>query len=165
MAVDLLAPTPEAVEWVADRLREADRLELEAAHGFSMADAVVRRKLLRAAVLASSGGECWAAHCRATGEPVAILGVAPAGWVSDDASPWLLGTDGVLKQARALVCLGRIAVADWASRWHLINWVDARNTASVRWLERIGFAMDDPAPRGPAGVEFRRFWLSSGARG
>lgn len=166
MAVDLLPPSDEAVAHVADLLRLADRQELEAARGLSMDDAVVRRKTLRAAVLASQGGECFAAHCARTGEPVAVLGVAPAGWVSDEAAPWLLGTERVGEFGRDLVFLGRAAVASWSEQWSLANYVDARNLSAVRWLRRIGFTLEPAAAHGAAGLPFHRFVLPrSSARG
>jgi hypothetical protein len=157
--VELRAPTAAAVEWVADNMRPADVQELEATHGMPMDDRIVRRKLMRAAVAASAGGECLAAHCPLTGRAVALLGVAPDGWMAGTASPWLIGTQNVAKFSRDLVVLGRGAVKAWSEHWPLVNWVDARNTAAVRWLQRIGFELDQPAPRGPAGVMFRRFSL------
>lgn len=159
MRCELRAPTAAAVEWVADHLRQADRAELEATHGMPMDDRIVRRKLLRAAVAASTGGECLAAHCPLTGEAVALLGVAPGGWMGGPASPWLLGTDEVRRYGRDLVVMGRGAARVWAEHWPLENWVHADNAVAVAWLRRIGFALDDPAPRGPAGAMFRRFSL------
>lgn len=39
----------------------------------------------------------------------------------------------------------------------LFNYVDARHTASIRWLRRLGFSMEPAAPFGVDGVPFHRF--------
>lgn len=147
----LLPPDPLAVEWVAHHLRAADRAEMELAHGMPADDPGVRHSLLRASVVASQSGECWAAHDAVSGEPVAILGVSHTSWIDNEAAPWLLGTEALPRYGRDLVSLARGAVAEWSQRWNLVNRVDSRNTVAVRWLRRVGF---DVAP-GTGLVTFR----------
>lgn len=147
----LLPPSTPAVEWVAQHLREADLAEMALIHGLPADDPAVRLALLRASVAASRAGECWAAHDAATGEPVAVFGVAPTSWIDNEAAPWLLGTDALPRYGRDLVAMGRDAVSDWSQRWRLVNRVDARNAVAVRWLRRVGFDVD----AGPGLVTFR----------
>lgn len=147
----LLPPSPAAVEWVAARLRRSDVDEMALIHGIDADDPGVRLSLLRASVAASRAGECWAAHDAATGEPVAVFGVAPTSWIDNEAAPWLLGTEELPRYGRDLVAMGRDAVSDWSQRWRLVNRVDARNTVAVRWLRRVGFDVD----AGPGIVTFR----------
>lgn len=147
----LLPPSPAAVEWVATRLRRADVDEMALIHGVDAEALGVRLSLIRASVAASRAGECWAAHDSVSGEPVAVLGVAPTSWIDNEAAPWLLGTNALPRYGRDLVAMGRDAVADWSQRWRLVNLVDARNTVAVRWLRRVGFDVD----AGPGLVTFR----------
>jgi len=147
----LRPPSPAAVEWVAVYLRAADRAEMALIHGIDAEALGVRLSLLRASVAASRAGECWAAHDSVSGEPVAVLGVAPTSWIDNEAAPWLLGTNALPRYGRDLVAMGRDAVADWSQRWRLVNLVDARNTVAVRWLRRVGFDVD----AGPGLVTFR----------
>ena len=138
----LLPPSPASVEWVATRLRRAGVDEMALIHGIDADDLGVRLSLLRASVAASRAGECWAAHDAVSGEPVAVFGVAPTSWIDNEAAPWLLGTEELPRYGRDLVAMGRDAVADWSQRWHLVNRVDALNTAAVRWLRHIGFEVE-----------------------
>lgn len=147
----LLPPSPVAVEWVAQHLREADRAEMALIHGLPVDDPAVRLSLLRASVAASQAGECWAAHDAVSGEPVAVFGVAETSWIDNEAAPWLLGTEALRRYGRDLVEMGRDAVSAWSQRWRLVNRVDARNTVAVRWLRRVGFVVD----RGLGLVTFR----------
>lgn len=123
-------------------------------------------------VRATSGDDVWGAlsralsasddpvalRCPATGALIAIFGAAPFSLLSDVGSPWLLGTDvmdvypkEILKDARRYI--------DFISERYprQMNYVDARNEPSIRWLERIGFTIDPPVPYGVEGRPFHRF--------
>lgn len=39
----------------------------------------------------------------------------------------------------------------------VMNYVDARNTAAVKWFKWLGFAVDEPVPFGVNGEPFHRF--------
>ncbi len=41
---------------------------------------------------------------------------------------------------------------------YLENWVDARNTLTIKWLAWLGFTIDEPVPVGLRGELFHRFW-------
>lgn len=149
MAVDVRLATPEDAAWFAPRLRASDTAELTAASG--------------PGILATLTQSIEAAPRRAfvaetDGEPMALFGFVPWGMLSNTASPWMVGTDTLLRHGRALVRLGR-AYCEAAEQEHpvLVNFVDVRNTASVRWLKRLGFKFDAPAPYGLAGLPFMRF--------
>ena len=92
------------------------------------------------------------------GKAFAILGVGARTLFAEHGSPWLLGTDAItehqnwfLRETRrqVLIMLGR--------HQFLENWVDARNSTSIKWLEWLGFSLDEPAPFGVAQLPFRRF--------
>lgn len=151
----LVPAAAEHVLAVADNLRDADRAELAAAHGMDMADDQTRRTLLRAAAAA---GPCFAAVDADTGRTLAVLGCAPVSLVGGVAAPWLLAADGADRYGRDLVQQGRALVQVWGKQWpRLENRADARNTRTLRWLARVGFTLDAPAPWGHAGMLFVRF--------
>lgn len=45
----------------------------------------------------------------------------------------------------------------------LANMVDARNTASIEWLQRLGVSLGPAVPHGPYNMPFRPFALLKGA--
>jgi hypothetical protein len=92
-----------------------------------------------------------------SGEPVALFGRARWGRIG---VPWLLAAPGlftgpalrgfVRHQERELAELS--ADVDF-----LTNIADARNTAHIRWLQRLGFTFFRSIPIGPAGLPFYEF--------
>ena len=92
---------------------------------------------------------------------VAIFGVVKLGPIlSPMAAPWLLGTPLLTHHTGDLVRLSRQYVAAWREHYPLlVNFVDARNTASIRYLKAVGFTLDEPAPFGHAGLPFHRFHM------
>lgn len=112
------------------------------------------RDALAESVLRSTKAWTWTAD----GEPIAIFGVAPVALLGGIGAPWLLGTDRVPRFPRVLVREGRRYVAEMLGLFpHLVNYVDARNVVSVRWLARLGFKVHEPQPYGAAGLPFHRF--------
>lgn len=144
--------SPEAgdIAYIAQHMREADRQELAAVLGdVSPADA------LAMAVMRST--LCWTGIAEDR-TPVSMFGVAPVALLGGIGSPWLLGTDRVFESARVLIREGRQYATRMLEQFpHLVNYVDARNVASIRWLARIGFTIHAPQPYGAAGLPFHRF--------
>lgn len=92
------------------------------------------------------------------GELIAVYGVSPTTLMGDTASPWLLGTSRMERNAKAVLRDARRYIAFVSERYpRLVNYVDARNKPSIRWLRRVGFQIDPPAPYGVAGLPFHRF--------
>jgi hypothetical protein len=139
---------PGDIQHIAANLRAADREELMASHGeCEPLDAISK------AVLMSS--HFWTL---ADYEPLAVFGVTPLSLMGGSGAPWLLGTGRVFTARSALVRDGRRYVQRMLAVYpHLYNYVDARNTRSVRWLARLGFHIHAPAPYGVAGLPFHRF--------
>lgn len=136
---------------LAAHLRAADRREIEASSGHDPLEAV------RHSVEVSHNP--WAAV-----DPrgvVAIWGVGVGSVASSVGYPWMLGTDRLATQYRRELL---ITAADHVGRMrrqfsYLVNFVDARNTASLRWLRWCGFAIYPPEPFGVSGLPFHRFDL------
>lgn len=148
-----LRPSIESdIQHIAERLRAADRDEIIARHG-AVTDF---EGILRLSVALTVDPETMIAP--GTGEPVAILGVAPPSLLGNFGVPWLVGTERLFTFPRALLQGGRVFVREKLEQYgNLQNVVDHRNTLSINWLKRIGFTIDPPQPLGPYGVPFHRF--------
>lgn len=134
MAVDVefRLATPEDGQALLANLREADRQELIASDGDP-----------ERAILGSLHDSVWAVSTLINGEFACIHGLAPIdGLLGSRASPWMLGTPVIDKHpsvlVRASVWYRDVMLGQYP---HLLNFVDARNTRSIRWLRRLGFTI------------------------
>lgn len=138
---------------VAAHLRQADRQELAAIHGDEPVQSV-----LASSVLCSSIAWTWVIN----GQPAAIFGVAPTSLLEGQGAPWMLATDAVFQCPGTLVREGRRYVRRMLELFpHLVNYVDARNERSVRWLARVGFTISPAARMGRNGELFHRFEMKA----
>lgn len=149
MAEVLIRPTePGDAARLFSNLRKSDLAECQAYGQPDIAagiEASVRRSVL-----------CWTGLV--DGELAAILGVAPVNILNGLGSPWMLGTPVLDRHQRVLVrstpeYIGRMLKAFP----HLVNFVHAHNTTSVRWLRRLGFTLHEAVPYGPLGEPFHPF--------
>jgi hypothetical protein len=145
----LIRPTePGDAARLFSNLRPSDLTECQAYGQPDIAagiEASVRRSVL-----------CWTGLV--DGELAAILGVAPVNLLTGMGSPWMLGTPLLDQHSRVLVrstpeYIGRMLKAFP----HLVNFVHAHNTTSVRWLRRLGFTLHEAVPYGPLGEPFHPF--------
>lgn len=151
--VNFQHPLPEDIEHIANNLRPSDRQELFAMRG---EDADLY-EILISAVRRSTWCVCAFAE---DGEPVAVFGLAPVSMIGGIGSPWLLGTDRVREFSGALIRYGHKYITAMTAQYpELINYVDARNTASIRWLKRLGFTIHEAAPIGHQGLPFHKFTM------
>lgn len=103
---------------------------------------------------------CWTGE--ADGEVAAIMGVAPLSVMSGIGSPWMMGTPLLDRHSRVLVRMTPSYIARMLRAFpHLVNFVHADNTTSVRWLRRLGFTMHAPEPYGQAGELFHKFEMKA----
>lgn len=149
-SVELVELTDDALEHVASNLKAADREEVYATVGHCRyADA-----LRLSVILADSVRVAVSAY----GEPVALLGVQTVSLIHNTGAPWLMTTRTGPRHARALMTLGQQYTAAMLEKYNeLENYVDARHTESVAWLQRLGYTLDKPQPYGPFGLPFHRF--------
>lgn len=143
------AVTRADVEALAANMRFLDRQELEASHGGDLVQAVQH------AVDVSTA--CWA--MLVDGELAMLGGVAPLSLVGGVGSPWMLGTTLLDRSPGALTRIGveylRVVLGLYPE---LVNYVDARNVKSIRWLRRLGFRIAaETIPYGPQKLPFHRF--------
>ena len=129
-------------------MREADRIEC-AAMGRTPKEAL--RLALR--------GSSFAYTAKVGGRPEAMLGLEVSNALSREATPWMLGTDEVYRQGRALLRLGPPllrAMAD--STRHLSNVVAVENARAIRFLRKLGFTIGSEVTV-YRGVEFLTFTM------
>lgn len=139
------------IEHVASQLRPADRDELIASAGPQVAPLDI---LARAVMNAT---QCWTATAQ-DHEPCMVFGVNPLDLLSGMGAPWALATERVFEYPGALVQSGRRYIATMSQHHpHLLNFVDARNTRSVRWLRRMGFRIHPAQPHGALRLPFHKF--------
>jgi len=136
------------IAFIANNMRKSDALEVWASHRHTPIEAMQNSFNVSALRWTIE-------HNR---KPVAMFGVGVPSAMSDSGYPWLLGTD--------LMYAVRFEFLKWSKYYvevmrslfdHLENWVDARNTLSVRWLRWCGFEIKDAEPWGPDQIPFHYF--------
>ena len=145
---EVVKATPEHAVDMAPRLRLADRAEI-----WASSKATPTRTLL-----ASIKESRWAFAGLVDGEPVCLFGIVPVGLIGPVAVPWLLATDAMERHARMFLHRSRHTVAIMSQAYPLlVNYVDARNKVSIKWLKWLGFDIMEPVPHGSFGLPFHRF--------
>ena len=143
--VDIVPATSSLAERLAPKLRRADADEVCASHGWTPLQALLRSLELTPAP------KCLLFD----GEPVAMWGVEPVNEAAGMGVAWLLGSDDLTRWPLTFwrVCKDELAAlrVEWPV---LVNWIDARYEASLRWARHLGFKVDPPKPFGPAGALF-----------
>ena len=93
------------------------------------------------------------------GEIVGIFGVYPRSVISDEAFPWLLGSETMATHARAIMVFSRNWVEEKRKQFrYLHNYVSPHNVAAIRWLRWLGFTVSDRlTPLGPKGAMMLHF--------
>ncbi len=140
---------PDHIFWLANNIRRADRDEVAAEGGRGPLAAL--RDSLAASIAAWTG---------AVGDrPVCMFGVCPIDILGGIGSPWLLGTDEIKRYALSFLRLNKQYLPKMLELFpRLVNYVDVRNTVSIRWLKWLGFKLDpEPVPYGIWGMPFYRF--------
>lgn len=133
---------------IASRMREADRIECRAL-GRSPKDGLrigLRASLHPLTVLIE-------------GRPEAMMGVVPQSMIAGAGTIWMLGTDAIYSQGRALLRLGPL-VLGWMMQdfREVSNIVSTENARAIRFMVRMGFEVGgEVATHG--GVDFIPFLL------
>lgn len=136
---------------IAAVARQADREEMQACAGASVAQCLQMGldQSLRAWVIESNG-----LPLAACGDTMAGIGVGV---------PWMVTTDHIARNPRGFLRASKAVMVEMLQRHHLlINYVDARNAAAIRWLQWLGVTVAEPAPYGVAGLPFRQFTMKRG---
>lgn len=92
------------------------------------------------------------------GEPICIFGISSRSRLSGVGHPWLVGTPAIDNTPVLFLRRSREVFEDIAMGYrYLYNYVDTRNTHSIRWLEWLGFQIGPAESIGRAGELFHRF--------
>jgi hypothetical protein len=142
--------TLEDAEYLGARLRQSDIDEVTASTGKDPGIAI-KEAFLRSCM-------CWTAF--KNGKPAAIWGAASSSALSSFGSPWMLGSDELNRSAIEIGRASRYYVMRMKQRFAILeNYVDARQTKSIRWLRWCGFTLENPEPYGVLGLNFHKFWM------
>lgn len=141
--------TPEHVKEVADHMSEGDRREVYASNHHSPHTAL---KLSVNSTREPKAGTV-------DGRAMCIFGIGQSSLLSHDGSPWLLGHEELPQHARAFLRMSRNWMIEERVKYgKLVNYVDARNTQAIRWLDWLGFEIEEEAkPYGVDKMPFHRF--------
>lgn len=113
---------------IADNIRDADRDEIQAASG----------QTPLVGILAGYEHSDVPFTILADGVPAAMFGAGPA--APGVGMIWLLGTDLLLGNTTRFLRESRFWLEQCARPYDLLfNYVDARNTVHIRWIEWLGF--------------------------
>jgi hypothetical protein len=133
---------------IADRVRAADRAELWATCCLDPYQALVRSWAI--------SDHSWTALFDE--EPACMFGVTQASLLTDSGRPWMISTDLVDRYPMSFLKEQKpFMVHIWRRYAQLENYVDARNTRSIRWLKWLGFEMGQPEPYGALNLPFIKF--------
>jgi hypothetical protein len=136
--------TPQDAAWVARHLRYDDLEEILVGK-----DITASRILMDAQ---KSSKECFVHLWK--GRPSCIWGAVPT---DHGACVWMLGTDDLDFLATDIIRISTWFIAESLERYgFLYNWVDQRNTKSMRYLKHLGFAFGEPIDN--HGHPFVPFW-------
>jgi hypothetical protein len=150
--ITLQTPDQPGLAAIASRLRASDKAELDA----------LKQGLDYGVVLHTCAGlSVW---CRALWQddiPLAVTGVIP----NHDGThaPWLVGTDSIKSFREQFKRAVRGIVEEvYRPRFApLLNYVDARQGRSIRFLQALGFTLYGPEVMGAQGNLFRKFTLEA----
>jgi hypothetical protein len=132
------------------KLREQDYHEIQAMHGI---DVNIKDILEQSMALSK---ECYTGEL--DGEVIVMFGVSVFNQEKNLGCPWMLGSDKLAKVPKDIVSQGKRYVAEWLKEYKgLINFVDTRNSRSIRWLKRIGFYIHEPMEMGVMMLPFHPF--------
>jgi hypothetical protein len=88
--------------------------------------------------------------------PAVIFGIGPS-LEKGLGVPWLLATEEIERHPVTFYRASRRLFKEVSAGYErLVNWVDARNVLSLRWLEWLGFRMEPAVPFGAMGLGFHR---------
>lgn len=147
--IEFVNPTREHIEYVAVHMRAADAREVSLSHGHTPLQAIDKAYAI-SRICAIATIDC---------VPAAAFGLVVGDPLSGIGSPWLLGTDAIFTQPRAMLKWGRVGVGIMHVHCdRLENYVAADNERSIVWLKHLGFHFDEPAPYGVGRAMFRKFY-------
>ena len=99
----------------------------------------------------------------ANGIPVCMWGVVKECLLFNNGTPWMVASSKLDDPdiTRAFLRRCRNGLMDMFKNYDTLeNYVDARNTRSIKWLKFMGFQIGEPEPYGVLQMPFHRFWMN-----
>ena len=148
MKIDIVDATEKHFKDLSEHMREVDVQEVFASSG-AKPDEVCH---------ASANMDAEAKAALANDKLVCLFGVVPVSAVPSIGVPWLLGTDLLNDIPHSLCRVTVKHLSEYMNRYDvLVNYVDARNKTTVKWLQWLGFSVELPESFGHLGLPFHRF--------
>jgi len=156
LTVEIRTPTSADGRYLIEHLRAADRDEMLATLGDADPYAAIDWIL-------GASSHAWAAVSNDT--LLMVGGLVPISTLlgGSAAQPWMMGTTHLEARKGALMKVAVRYLGVMRGHYdHLTNYVDARNTTSIRWLKRLGFTVHPQTePFGPYRMPFHHFEMTS----
>jgi len=138
--------TQELIDGLKDRIRHADGLEC-----WAMAKHLPATSIQRGF---DCVGRCWVATWDDV--PTVVFGVTES--APGVGCPWMLATDDITEMRLSFVRASLKVIKDMLGEYPLLrNYVDTRNSISIRWLRWLGFELEEPQNYGLYKLPFHRF--------
>lgn len=138
------------VDQMKRRLRQSDELEVGAACG-QTADWGLQRSY-------EMSEAAWVGLI--DGVPACAFGVVRTSLLSSVGVPWLLATPEFEEQGLEIVRLSKTYSNLMRGKFRLLmNYVDARQEKSIRWLRWLGFTLEEATPYGLLQMPFHKFHM------
>ena len=100
--------------------------------------------------------------CKVKGVPVCMFGLNPDSLLGDKAKIWMLATDELKTIQRRFARHSKEVVREYLEDYPLLyNYIDVRNTESIKWLKWLGAKMLHAVPYGINGESFFYFEFSN----
>jgi hypothetical protein len=148
MRLKIVPVTDKEKALMVQQMHQGDRDSTQAIFGTSIEEAM-DKTLARAA-------ESYAAYCG--DDLLCIFGVTKNSLLCEWVCFWMVGTDNINKHPVAFARCSREVTARVIDKYKWTkNYVDARNTTSIRWLKWLGFTIH---PAVPFGYEGRLFHMN-----
>lgn len=144
--VEVIPASLSDVDLIAPDVRQSDLDEIEGALHVP----------IKKALIDGITGSRKASKIVVNGQVVAVFG--DADHADGIGVPWLISTVHVERYPKSFLSVCKMEVADMLTRHKvLLNFVDCRNTAAIRWLKWLGFEFSDAEPYGVSGELFYPF--------
>lgn len=132
MVIEFRQPDEHSVKELKDNMSREDRVEL-ICQGISPefgVDYSVQHSLEAVAIYVD-------------GELTCITGLVIDDALGYEAYPWMLGTPALQKHPKKLMKYSNILIKRWLTKHpYLVNYVDARYTRAIRWLQHLGAKLE-----------------------
>ena len=153
MVGKLARPTAEIIREFSAEIAEEDAAEVLAVGHGSVPEAI------EISVVGSRDTYAWIVDDR----PICLFGIgADTFLTTDEYSPWLLATPTIRRYPVFFARSSRKVVDVWRRRYGAMrNYVDARHTRAVRWVQWMGFQVSPAFPMGVDGALFHEFQMEA----